>query len=506
MNRTAIPGHKGDLYCRPTTGLDVCKFFLLNYVLHAFTIISEPGAGMLTNLFHSGIAVLLPYSGVQYSSYIIGQSMARCRDDLARAAKARALCFLIPARFRRGELVSPAMTTVHGRIPIDSFSARRATPTSICPNTRSGSEDQGAAGPYELVLVPPYAPVEALLPEDSTATTCTTGRAIRYPTAVACNSNIMKSAIAMLQIGYGSYELYDAYKGQFERFGYAAYALTVIPYILMSFLNLTASLLQPGYNAMFLVRYRGEKDYQPPLRGREAAGMSSGGGSGAAGSESCLELANNGGASSAPEGGEKRAPWMVDAEAKTAGAIGRVYSLTDNSQQSWLKHNRTLVLQQTLVVSTTSTISFILPYIMIHIMTHFQPAHSTAVERFFTVTQLVVGQLVCLFGDQFTTTLSRTGRTLFRLPAETFIIRPPPFLRYFGWSENRRVTVAVPLAYRYPCAADLEYIWNMGWGKVCLFVVCSLMAVVPTLGGFVVVGRMILKDQHYGSRRYKGTW
>lgn len=158
---------------------------------------------------------------------------------------------------------------------------------------------------------------------------------------------------------------------------------------------------------------------------------------------------------------------------------------------------QTLAIKQTLLVLTTSTISFILPYVTIYAMTSFHAAQSTTTERLLTLSQLIIGQLICLFGDHFTGSLSRSGRTLFQLPARTFAVNVPRFLRRYlsCGAESWRVKFAFPIAYRYPSAADLEYIWNLGWRRVCVYVFCSLMAVAPALGGFVVVARMILKDQ-----------
>lgn len=74
---------------------------------------------------------------------------------------------------------------------------------------------------------------------------------------LASNYSFVKIFAAILQILNGSFELYKARGDQVERFGYASYSLTVIPYVLMSLLNLLASLTVPQYPSMFLVYYRG---------------------------------------------------------------------------------------------------------------------------------------------------------------------------------------------------------------------------------------------------------
>lgn len=74
---------------------------------------------------------------------------------------------------------------------------------------------------------------------------------------LSCNYSILKPAAAVLQILYSSIELYEARGHQFDRFGYAAYSLSVIPYVLMSLTNLLASTFAPQYPSLFIVIYKG---------------------------------------------------------------------------------------------------------------------------------------------------------------------------------------------------------------------------------------------------------
>lgn len=51
----------------------------------------------------------------------------------------------------------------------------------------------------------------------------------------------------MVQIVFGMSTLYRTKGNQIERYGYAAYGLTVTPYALMSILNLAGNLMRPDY-------------------------------------------------------------------------------------------------------------------------------------------------------------------------------------------------------------------------------------------------------------------
>ena len=64
--------------------------------------------------------------------------------------------------------------------------------------------------------------------------------------------------MAIFQVLYGSWELYLARGHQFERYGYTAFSLTLVPYIAMSLLNLLAAIVEPQYPCVFLVKHGGD--------------------------------------------------------------------------------------------------------------------------------------------------------------------------------------------------------------------------------------------------------
>lgn len=70
---------------------------------------------------------------------------------------------------------------------------------------------------------------------------------------IASNYNLVKTLVAFVQTLYAASTLYRARGNQIDTFGYAAFGLTVTPYIMMSIMNLCASLLCPEYTSMLLV-------------------------------------------------------------------------------------------------------------------------------------------------------------------------------------------------------------------------------------------------------------
>lgn len=77
------------------------------------------------------------------------------------------------------------------------------------------------------------------------------------PLQLSCNYKFLTASAGIIQVLSGSMAVYHATERQIPYFGYAAYSLTVVPYILMSIVNLVGSMCQPQYPAVFLVRYCG---------------------------------------------------------------------------------------------------------------------------------------------------------------------------------------------------------------------------------------------------------
>ena len=72
-------------------------------------------------------------------------------------------------------------------------------------------------------------------------------------TQLSSGNNFAKGLIAIFQTLYASFTLYHARGDQIQRYGYAAFGLTVVPYIVMSIINLASTILTPDYSVMYLV-------------------------------------------------------------------------------------------------------------------------------------------------------------------------------------------------------------------------------------------------------------
>jgi hypothetical protein len=101
---------------------------------------------------------------------------------------------------------------------------------------------------YELAYVPENALV------GSTSALDPSGSPSKQPNHLLSSSHSFASAlIALIQIIYASVTLYRSRGGQVTKYGYAAFGFTVLPFLIMSFVNLLGNLVTPSYSTLYLI-------------------------------------------------------------------------------------------------------------------------------------------------------------------------------------------------------------------------------------------------------------
>ena len=110
---------------------------------------------------------------------------------------------------------------------------------------------------YELQYVPTTATISPLDENDSYPDDIDNDalNLLFQPQRVAISSNysFLKSFIAFFQTVNAGLTLYQARGDQITQYGFVAFGLTVIPYIIMSCLNLLAQLMTPDYSTLYMV-------------------------------------------------------------------------------------------------------------------------------------------------------------------------------------------------------------------------------------------------------------
>ncbi|KAB5572544.1 hypothetical protein GE09DRAFT_675800 [Coniochaeta sp. 2T2.1] len=236
-----------NLICTPPKWNHYIIFFLTNYVAHAASLPASPGecwqetiVNVATALFVPGYGVLRALRGLYLHARLSE------KDELDCAARSGALAMIVRSRMLsdpdESHLFREKFRGEATRVPWQGAIFGRC---DIGPKYRDY---------YSLVTVPHDTPLTEKLAvgaADRTATprTAESTRDIR----LAYTYNIPKILVAAFQAVWGSITLYKARGDRLERYGYAAFGLSVAPYVFMSLVNIATSLVTPDYPVMYLV-------------------------------------------------------------------------------------------------------------------------------------------------------------------------------------------------------------------------------------------------------------
>jgi hypothetical protein len=248
---TSLPKEKrSDLVCGAASWEDVAAFSLLNYVAHAATVRQFPGDNMKTQIWYIACALFVPFAGVWRAC----ESIAYARpfaNALDQAKWAGALCMVAYDGERLDHVTELPRCQIVGKNPPRTngnvFVSGRVWLEDIILVWRSrlvNKEREHIHGNYSgnkfVRIVPPNVKVR---------TDCRTTHNFRLSSSYP----VLKSAAALIQLAFACFTLYRTSGDQVENYGYTAFGFTVIPYAIMSLINLTANLLTPEYPTLFLV-------------------------------------------------------------------------------------------------------------------------------------------------------------------------------------------------------------------------------------------------------------
>ena len=324
-----------NLLCTPTRWTDVAIFFLANYVAHAATTKSLPGEPALATLRVLVLALCLPLSGVLRGCRAIGQRAAFSQTPLESAARARALCIVVrtigwvpqrgdvacinnfrffksldtqPSNIREGIRQTPEIRItkesmhffpsngiftskgrkVHGICCLPRGYALAMLPSSASfievPKDKHDDMKKRKLFPWcqrlHDSLKRPRPRVDGRiateegieLREPSSQADDPSNPEIRRANDLSSNYNLPRGLIATFQTLYASSTLYRTRGDQIQRYGFAAFGLTVAPYLLMSIIDLLGTMLTPDYPCVYLVR-SGTMDEASRRKGAKFDGM-----------------------------------------------------------------------------------------------------------------------------------------------------------------------------------------------------------------------------------------
>ncbi|KAF2802233.1 uncharacterized protein BDZ99DRAFT_454978 [Mytilinidion resinicola] len=295
-----------ELLCTPPGWTDIATFYVGNYLTHALTVVHMPGEETPSWIINALASLLFPPFGLYRGLRAIWTKAVFAKGDLQKAARSGALCMVVRSsswrpirdtKVSNAILLSPedqapvlegnkvesgtirphreddepnsshedtegllASDTAQETIQLSDFPLKTddpvlkrvhvcvfAAPWSYCRYEGPESADSRTvrASPvlpegYKLVIVPPDTPIRPLNVDNA-------------DNIISCSHDWITGLIAVGQAIFAIVTLWQSRGDQVQRYGYAAFGLTVAPYATMSFVNLLGTLMRPDFDAVYLV-------------------------------------------------------------------------------------------------------------------------------------------------------------------------------------------------------------------------------------------------------------
>lgn len=237
--------------CQPASWADLIIFFIGNYVAHTVTLKPFSGESASRGSFYGFLALLFPFTGIWRGFQGIASAVIFAENTLQVALRARALCVV-----GRSEEWRPlAEETVSGCIIQDGQSPKTSVVRAkhmvqdrakwwqryyipIAPSTNQIHGQYFLPTGYQIYKLRPGVKVQA-----------------KYTDLIdlASSRNFVKITASIAQLLFACATLYRARGTQLDRYGYAAFGLTVLSYAIMSFLNLLADFITPEFTHLYIV-------------------------------------------------------------------------------------------------------------------------------------------------------------------------------------------------------------------------------------------------------------
>jgi hypothetical protein len=400
--------------CDTSTWQTVLLFYILNYGAHASTIKSVPGESKAETVAQIASALLLPFSGVYRACHSIAKGKIRGESDFQHALRLGALCEVRDERHDElhggicDEGVALDINKIHGQISVPK-----------------GYHFKILRDEFEI-LRDYFEKVEVEFSSPS-------GGSIK----LSSTCNPLKAISAIVQLVFACITLYRSRGDQLNRYGYAAFGLTVVPFAVMSFVNLIANITTPDYPAVFMVRTetmdKAERD-----------------GGIFVGAVATLYWNTDPDITASDSGVEGASPDAAISTETASSADGNhgpsVGRYVDSRRKS---RSETAQLYGSIGLAV---LAFVAPYAIIGGLTGFKAGSSTSAQRGWTMSWLVIGQV------------------------------------YGGYIQILR-------KYAYPdLASDMS-----GAEMYVVTTLVVLFTGVPAIGGYVVVTQMIIADGYCAS-------
>ncbi|KDQ51989.1 hypothetical protein JAAARDRAFT_492802 [Jaapia argillacea MUCL 33604] len=255
LSASALPISRS-IVCNRTTWHDIVIFFVANYIAHAATVPSVPGAKWYDSAFWTTVSLFLPLAGLGKSAGLVGRHFLAGKSDLEKASAREALLVVVRSRDWQpgGDPAEVYVKLSNHFSELDEKSTTLPSATILVNDNeffhavpKDGvSVHGGVVLPkgYHLAY-PSFTKLPYIFP---------LGSLVNQNTTLSRSQSWSKMAISAGQLIYSLITLYRTQGGQLDRYGYAAFGLSMFPYAFMSLANLICVGLVGEYPSLYLLR------------------------------------------------------------------------------------------------------------------------------------------------------------------------------------------------------------------------------------------------------------
>ncbi|TFK53268.1 hypothetical protein OE88DRAFT_1733231 [Heliocybe sulcata] len=241
------------LICVRTSALDVLLFLLENYISHAGTTLARPGAQWYDTMLWKVVVVFVPFASLRYTIELItGKILSWGKKDDLHAALSREALMVVA---RSGNWEPRVGDRFYVKVP-SNLRSDDSTSSQDCPSAAlavlpcRGIDGQYRAIHGNMQLPPGYCWSELRSADKDLLRTYERNPQIH----LSKSSSWLQTSVSIAQLIFSTVTLYRTRGSQINRYGFAAFGLSVFPYTLMSFVNLFGSIILGDYPYMYVLR------------------------------------------------------------------------------------------------------------------------------------------------------------------------------------------------------------------------------------------------------------
>ncbi|GAB1315901.1 hypothetical protein MFIFM68171_06111 [Madurella fahalii] len=253
---------KPNLVCFPTKVVEVVIFFLINHLIHAGSVQIGPGVSGFGAFIMMAQCLLNPATGIDQDSVKDGVEKETPSTETKQPRTYR--CRIA----RNWEIDGPRSVwwsdVTEGRVGGTDVDSTVFGGFSLPPGYRWITVPRNVAvepldtSPSSPSAASTSSPASASDPASAAAaTTVDPGLETRQQAAVmglSATYSVIQPLAAVVQTASAGITLYRTRGDQIDRYGFTAFGLTVVPYLIMSIINFFAHIAIPKYRALFVVQ------------------------------------------------------------------------------------------------------------------------------------------------------------------------------------------------------------------------------------------------------------